>query len=179
MASTGFTLPGTGANNTDVGSEAWVNPGNITADDGTNSEGAPAKDEQMNYLVGSNFGFNIPSGSTINGIEARVQCFDGSIDASPAHLTHAIIGKSNAALGSDLQVGNLDVTGTAADYTYGSATELWGLTWTAAEINASTFQFRISMNSDGSSGAGDPRVDAMWVNIHYTPPVGTRFMIIG
>lgn len=179
MASTGFTICGTGANVTGVGTEAWANPGNITADDGNNASGAAAaKNEQMNYLVGSNFGFSIPTGSTIDGIEARLQASDPS---GVAGITHVIIYKDNSTPGNDLEAGTTTVTSTPTNYDYGSSSQLWGLTWTAAEINSANFQLRISMNA-GSTGfsAGDPAVDFLAVNVHYTPPSGgTQFHIVG
>jgi len=166
MASTGFTICGTGANNTDVGTEAWASPGNITADDGSNASGAAAaKNEQMNYLVGSNFGFAIPAGSTIDGIEARLQASDV---VSQADITHVIIYKDDSTPGNDLEAGTTGVTSTPTNYDYGSSSELWGLTWTPAEINSANFQLRISMNA----GLGDPAVDFLAVNIHYTEAAG-------
>lgn len=179
MASTGFTICGTGANVTGVGTEAWASPGNITADDGANASGAAAaKDEQMNYLVGSNFGFAIPLGSTIDGIEARLQASD---DQNVAGITHVIIYKDNSTPGNDLETGETIVTSTPTNYTYGSASQLWGLSWTAAEINSANFQLRISMNANTTGfTAGNPAVDFLAVNIHYTPPSGgSQFQIVG
>lgn len=167
MASTGFTICGTGANNTDVGTEAWANPGNITADDGSDADGsAAAKDEQMNYLVGSNFGFSIPAGATIDGIEARIG--DASDNQADAGITHVIIYKDNSTPGNDLETGETIISSTPTNYDYGGATELWGLSWTPSEINASTFQLRISMNANGFGSGGNPAVDFLAVNIHYT-----------
>jgi len=171
MASTGFTICGTGANNTDVGTEAWANPGNITADDATNASGAASsKDEQMNFLVGSNFGFSIPTGSTIDGIEARLQASD---PVGGAGITHVIIYKDNSTPGNDLETGETGVAGTPTNYDYGSSSQLWGLTWTAAEINSSDFQLRISMNG---GVAGEPAVDFLAVNVHYTEAADTQFI---
>jgi hypothetical protein len=170
MASTGFTICGTGANNTDIGTEAWVNPGNITADDGSNANGnAAAKNEQMNYLVGSNFGFAIPDGATIDGIEARIQAFDSSGGAT-VDITHVIIYKDDSTPGSDLEAGATSLTGLVTNYDYGSSSELWGLTWTAAEINSADFQLRISTNA--GNPAGDAQVDFLAVNILYTEAGG-------
>lgn len=171
MASTGFTIAGAGANVTGVGTEAWANPSYITADDGTYASGAAAaKDEQMNYLKGSSFGFSIPAGSQIDGIELRVQAKDAS-GAALSKLTHAIVGKSDSTLGSDLISTDVSLTTSDVNYTYGSSTEKWGLTWTVDDVNASTFQGRISANAGGTFGiGGDAVVDAMWINVYYTLP---------
>lgn len=173
MASTGFTLAGAGSNVTGVGTEAWGTPGNITADDSSYASGAAAsKDEQMNYLKGASFGFNIPANSSINGIELRVRAKDSEV-LGIAKLTHAIIGKSDSTLGSDLISTDVSLTTTDTLYTYGSSTEKWGLTWTPSDINSSSFQGRVSANASNISGAsaGNPVVNAMWINVHYTPPL--------
>jgi hypothetical protein len=168
MASTGFTICGTGANVAGVGTEAWSNPGNITADDGSNASSNTTKNEQTNYLVGSNFGFAIPTGATVDGIEARLQVFSG--DAASA-ITHAIIYKDNSTPGDDLEAGTTNVTTSPANYDYGSSTELWGLTWTPAEINSANFQLRMAMVA-GSGTASTQQVDFLAVNIHYTEAAG-------
>lgn len=174
MASTGFTICGTGANDAGIGTQAWSNPGNVTADDASNASGAAAdKDEQMNWLKGSNFGFSIPAGSTIDGIEARLQAADVE-ESAVAGITHVAIYKDDSTAGDDLETGETIVTATPTNYDYGDSSELWGLSWTAAEINSSDFQLRISMNANNISGffAGDPVVDFLAVNVHYTESSG-------
>lgn len=169
MPSTGFTLAGTGANLTGVGTEAWANPGNVTADDGSvaNANAASA-DEQTNYLVGSNFGFSIPAGATIDGIEARYQMHDAAGFPS-ATISEVRLGKDNTTPSDDLEAGSTALTSTPTNYTYGSSSSLWGLSWTPGEVNASTFQARISCNAGNFFGSpGDAQCDAIWVNVHYT-----------
>ncbi len=73
--STGPINAGSGANMAGVGTVAWTDPGNITA------PGLPYAvadfthflNQTSNYLVGSNYGFNIPAGSTILGITVVIQ----------------------------------------------------------------------------------------------------------
>lgn len=183
MASTGFTICGTGANITGVGTQAWASPGNITADDSADANGDAAdKSEQMNWLVGSNFGFAIPGGSTIDGIEARLQAYDTAGTNGLSDITHVVIYKDNSTPGNDLEAGTTNVSLTPTNYDYGDSAELWGLSWTPAEINSSNFQLRISMNSnEAGSVAGNPRVDFLAVNVHYTEaaPTDTDAVVSG
>lgn len=183
MASTGFTLPGSGTNNSGIGTVAWSSPGNILTDNGSNASGASAgKSVQMQYLVASDFGFSIPDGSTIDGFQARVQAAYGTAPSAAPVITHIYLVRGGSTLSSNFSSG-ASLTGSMTDYTFGGSTNLWGLSWTPAQVNASNFQFRFScdsgVNSGFSSGAS-PQVDVMWVNVFYTPPAGgTRFYIMG
>ena len=62
-------LPGTGSDNSSIGTTSWSNPSNITAQDGSV---ATFNDATSHYLLASNFGFDIPSDATITGLTADV-----------------------------------------------------------------------------------------------------------
>lgn len=100
---TNSTFPGTGANMTGVGSLAWTNPGNITADDSSYA-----------VIDGNDFGETY-SDTTVSIVRA-----DGSV------------GSTNKA-----QAGAW--SGTETVVSYGGTTDLWGETWTPADINDSDF----------------------------------------
>ncbi|MGB0522678.1 MAG: T9SS type A sorting domain-containing protein [Flammeovirgaceae bacterium] len=55
---------------TTPGSVAWSNPGNITASDNSY---ASATNGTTETIVANNFGFNIPSSTTIDGIEVNIE----------------------------------------------------------------------------------------------------------
>ncbi|MCP4379813.1 MAG: hypothetical protein GY798_00015 [Hyphomicrobiales bacterium] len=187
MVDTGWVIAGAGASVTGVGTAAWSNPGNVTADDGTNaSSSSNTKNTQLNYLVASDFGFAIPANATIEGIEARFQVRDSLDVGGPvpvASITHVLIGKDSSTLSNDLEAGAPVVTAAFVDYDYGGAAELWGLTWSAADINASTFQALLSMNLNVGATifAGLPQVDAIWMKVHYSVAASgrSRGFIIG
>jgi len=169
VAEAGWTIAGTGADNATIGTEAWVNPGNITADDATYANGdAATKNEQMHYLIGSNFGLSVPADAIINGIAIRGQFYDAATN-TPAYITNATVYHPTSGFGNDLEAGSTDLTGTPTDYDYGGSTELLGLSWTYSDVNDSTFGAVFSTNA-GASGAtpGDARCDAIWVNVYYT-----------
>ncbi len=188
MVDTGWVIAGAGTNDAGVGDTAWNNPERIMADDDSHANGNnAAKNAQMNYLVASDFGFAIPSTATIQGIEARFQAKDGrnanGTFIQVATRTHALIGKDSTTLSLDLETGSGAVTATPTDFDYGGPTELWGLSWTAAEINAPTFRALISMNASSylSLVAGQPQVDAVWMKVYYSLNASgqNRFYFLG
>lgn len=169
MANTGWTICGTGADDATVGTEAWVNPGNITADDASYADGDLAyKDEQMHYIKGSNFGLSVPSGARIDGIAIRGQFYD-ALSGDPAYINYARVYHPTSGLGNDLEAGSTDLTATPTDYDYGSSSELHGLSWVSSDVNDSTFAVLFSVNaSHNGVNGGNPRCDAIWVDVYYT-----------
>jgi hypothetical protein len=167
-ADTGFVIAGTGTD-ADGGYPIWSNPNNITTD----NESSYARitlgqsvGTTSNYLRATNFGFSIPTGATINGIEASIHGYG----VPPANKDlHAYLIKGNA-----LQTGWTDkgtstpLNGGAFTLSYGGATDMWGGTLSASDVNSSGFGMGIQMNI---VTAGDDKVtDIYWIKIkvYYT-----------
>jgi hypothetical protein len=53
--------------------------------------------------------------------------------------------------------------------TYGAANDLWGTTWTAADINDPSFGVSVSAQHDTSGLATDARIDNITITVSYTP----------
>lgn len=176
---TGWVIAGAGAN-VNTGDAAWANPSRITADDGSVST-ANQGDGQTDTLKASNFGFTIPEGSTILGIETRAQLRRENALSTSASFSHVNIGKSDSVLGTSKNPGD-SISTSLTNYDDGGATDLWGLSLTAAEINASTFQVRIRATADVFVSNIDLDCGAIWCRVYYTPlltaAVGT-FILTG
>ena len=80
-----------------------------------------------------NYGFSIPAGATILGIEVNVERRSSATPGSEDASVRLVQGGTIA--GSDLQTATAYTTADAVE-THGSPTQLWGLTWTPAAINA-------------------------------------------
>jgi hypothetical protein len=163
---TGFTLVGTGET-VNTGGSAWSNPGNITTDDGTSATcnvGTAIGGATGDTLRGSNCGLAIPGGATIDGIEVRVQLLYSPSNGIPT-VNSINIGKDDSTPGTAKTPGTV-LTTSFVDYDYGSSSDLWGLTWTAAEINSTEFQAFFDCNNTGFGA--QVNCDAMWINVHYT-----------
>lgn len=101
-----------------------------------------------NLLTFSNFGFSVPAGNTILGITVDLTGNgagvgnSGPVD-SQAYISGGTGGTSNHAQFSP-----------RPHQPYGGATDLWGMTWTPTQINASTFSFTTQWtNNTGASHA--------------------------
>jgi hypothetical protein len=145
-----------------TGIVAWTNPQNATNSDNVYAS-VTLKNSTSHYLKATGFGFNIPSGTTINGIVVEVERYASSINITD----NSVVIVKNGNLGTTNRAGGAWST-TEGYVTYGSSTDLWGETWTAADINASNFGVAISAkNAKNSSYTA--YVDHIRIKVYYTP----------
>lgn len=163
MPSQGPQSPTAAAEDTTVGTEVWNDPtfvfssNNIRAVSGGLSVG-----EISRYLTASGFGFTIPSRATIDGIECTCER-----QADFANDNSVKILKAGVVTGSEKSTGATWVAGTDTVATFGSSTDLWGTTWTPADINNSGFGFAVSAIGI-AGGPAAARIDHMTVTVYYT-----------
>lgn len=162
--STSLTLPQTGANSSTLhnGDESWNNPTNIEAEAGFASTAVVGTFSDTDALYGSDFDFSaIPAGATITGIEVQISREGNNMFDEFVKLTKngtAGVGDNKADTGTDW-----DGPSTA---TYGGSTDLWGTTWSVAEIQSSSFGAYVVAKAFGIPG--QPGVAWIKVNVYYT-----------
>ena len=163
-------------NNVSIGTIAWTTlpnaqtSNNIYADVFLNYPPS----QISNYLVTTNFGFAIPAGSIIDGITVDIE---GSVDfATNSNIYDQSIRivKGGVIVGTD-QAGLCGACfpvywnlGSDVVRTYGGCTNLWGETWTAADINANTFGVAFSAISAGSISGNVLHIDHIRITICYS-----------
>ncbi len=79
----GPNYAGNGTSVTGVGTVVWTNPGNITAADTSYATCALSSSAQSTYLWATNFGFAIPAGNIINGIQVSIMRQSADSTSSP------------------------------------------------------------------------------------------------
>lgn len=163
MASQGPLSPSSGTNDTSTGTFAWTNPGNITSSDNAyatvNTPGALS-----NYLVGSCYGFTIPAGATVTGVVVDIE------RKSPFAVVKDNILKlikGGVISGTDKADTSTVWPGGDTYKTYGSSTDLWGLTLTPDDINASNFGVALSANNFSGDTGADGYVDHIRITVYY------------
>ena len=143
-----------------VASGSWSN---FTLNQINTSNNARATVATINsYGVCSNYQFNIPTGSTINGLEVRVE---GS-SSTTGTVNYAVqlswdLGITWTAAKTNSFTGTTD-----ANQTLGGTADTWARSWTAAELSNPLFQFRIY-----KTGGANLRVDLIQIQVHFTPPL--------
>lgn len=122
MSDTGWVSPGTVVSDSTGGGDSWANTGNAVASDDSyaDSSGHGGSQGYTEYLKATNFGFSIPEGSTINGIEFRVEKYGGSdYFGTDSYDRELKIVKSNGSLGSENKA---DTVTAGDDYSLANAT---------------------------------------------------------
>ncbi|MFC1908176.1 hypothetical protein ACFLWT_02090 [Chloroflexota bacterium] len=170
-ASTAALYPGT-AVSTAVGlyvNAPWTSPANVGADDSTTANVGTKNLDNGSYterLDATNFGFAIPTGSTIDGIVVEYDRFSPDEGAGVTDDLVQLI-KGGTPQGTDFGVGAGWATSETI-VTFGSSSELWGLTWAAADINASNFGVAVAATSSVNNAQAE--IDFLRITVHYTPP---------
>ena len=152
------------------GTVAWTNPSNAIVEDAIV---AHANVTFGQYLGATGYGFHIPGNATILGIVLEVK--RASI-AGTAVLDQSVKLYKGGVI-SGTEHGNFSTdwpTGTLAWFTYGSATDLWGLTWTPADINSATFGSVFSAQND-DAGPQNADVDSTRITVYANLPPTTIY----
>jgi hypothetical protein len=147
-------------------SQSWTNAGNVAASDNVYATfgSIASANAYTDYLVVTNFGFAVPSGSTISGIMVEVERSDANfetIDNSVKIVKGGVISGDEKAISAGYPT-------TDTYQQYGNAGDLWGLTWTDADINASDFGVAISakkINNPAGTAAG--KIDNIRITVYY------------
>ncbi len=168
---TAATNAGAGASINGIGTVSWTNPGRITADDSLYATATLAGGGTVTskYLQGTNYGFNIPSNATINGIGVSVNRFGSSVSGGKGVRDvvvslvkgGTITGSNEAATGTVWPISSASVAN------YGSAADLWGASWAPADINASNFGVALAA-LDNSTGSRTASVNYVSMTVYYT-----------
>jgi len=149
----GSKKPWTGLANVATSDNVYASFGNITGSPGGFTD----------YLLVTNFGFTIPSGATIDGIQVNIERSDPNLNTGDFHVQIV----RNGIISTDKSTG---LAYPAADLTqsYGNASDKWGTTWTDANINASNFGVAIAAQRIASGGQTAGRIDLVQITVTYS-----------
>lgn len=145
--------PGTTVDSAATGTISWVNPNNAQASDNVYATATGGNSiSKSHYLNSSNFSFSIPTNATISGILVEIQKKVSGTSLNVKDVNVNII-KSSGTLGTQNKADTVTGWPTSEAYTsYGSASDLWGETWTPADINNSNFGVAVSAALNGVGG---------------------------
>lgn len=163
-----------GANIPISGSTDWVNVTNVLLNDGsfTTSTGSTT----TKYALCTGFGFAIPGGSTIDGIIATVnKKGTNSIPNADFVKDQSVkLIKGGSIVGSDKADTTTNWSATLTNVDYGASNDLWGTTWSVAEINASDFGIGFSADPQPGDTVSTASVDSIKLTVYYTASGGTN-----
>lgn len=165
MASQGPNSPAASANNLSFGSVPWADNENVVAEDGAVASATVDMGMPSNYLAATEFGFTIPAGATIDGILVEVKRrSDGLSDLRDARVR---LIKGGTIQSTD-KASASSWPGSLTYASYGGSADLWGNTWTAADINATDFGVAFAAELNGFVPPGGAEVDHIRITLYYT-----------
>lgn len=162
MVSQGPNNPGTMANDDTVGTVDWANPDRAKISDDSYAQWLELG-TTIHYLKATNFGFSIPTGATINGILVEIE----QIREADATENSIKIVKGGIISGDEKSTG-AELPDVEAYVSYGASDNLWGLSWTAEDINLSTFGVVYSAKRTVLDVVG---VDHIRITVYYTTSI--------
>lgn len=119
-----------------------------------------------------NFGFTIPAGATIDGIEVLIEGHSVGAATAPILVVGASM-NSPSVPGTFSQTlnGILPLPAGPPDIQTvdGSPTDLWGAAWTPASINSATFGVDMFGTDNNFVGSSTYNVDDVRVVVYFTP----------
>lgn len=114
------------------------------------------------------FGFNIPSGAAINGIEVSLEGHRSGGFFSPYKFSAQLI-KNEIEVGDEKVVAN-NYGWWDSIQTVGGSSDLWGTYWTRDDIIASNFGVRVETDTAGFF-PGTMYLDHVVIKVYYSQPV--------
>lgn len=148
-----------------TGSVTWTNASNAGASDNAYATCNLGALQYSHSLVATNLGFAIPVDATIDGISVTVE---GKTSVAFALvISNALLQLSGGDRGSDLEPSSYLPT-SDGNVVIGGASQMWGTTWTPAQVNDTTFGVLLIVHNE-SLGAALASIDDIIITVHYTP----------
>jgi hypothetical protein len=162
MPSQGPVGGGTGVDDASFGDIAWGSTSSVTAEDGVGANLVLSNIQNGHYLVVTSFGFSIPGGSSVLGILFEIKKASTGFfsDARVRAVKGGVIGSTDRSAGGTWP-------GSYTFVSHGGASDLWGDSWSAADINASGFGVAIACVSSASGSGG---VDFVRATVTFASP---------
>jgi hypothetical protein len=156
---TGFKNPST----TGTPYNDLVNPTNAYVADGVYATHNYATNNRLyDYQTYKTFGFSIPTGATIDGIEVQVKGYCSLADNFARIELFGASGGTGNQLSQHLPSSNGIVT-------IGGATELWGLTWTLNDLTDA--HFGVDLQGFVGNHTDTIYIDNIQVKVYYTEAI--------
>jgi hypothetical protein len=165
VESEGPNSPAAVVNDASFGTASWTLPGNAAASDNVYAQAAPGGTPTQ-YLKATDFGFSLPAVAAVKGVLVQVEkrSLGASVfDARVRIVKNGVVGSAERADGAAWPVSD-----TVVDY--GGETDLWGETWTVADINAADFGVAISAtDAFDTAGVDHITITVFWAFCPDTP----------
>ncbi len=158
------TMTSEGAQRSAGSGSGWTSSSNIVSSNNSDASVSLGNLATSANLDATSFGFTIPTTATILGITATVERAASSSGRIQDNHVQLLKAGSTTGITDKLQSGTWGTSDTTK--TYGSSSDLWGTTWTPAQVNASNFGLRFQAKNTNSSTT-TASVDFIEITVTY------------
>jgi len=167
-ATTGGTGTGLTIDITNVNTMDWITPENVEVEDETYATFTTGPDQETShYLKTTGYNFDIPVGATITGVIVEVKEFlaqnDPNNNTWNAQYMPISLVKGGTIEGSTVN-GSDHLYSQNQYYAKGGPQDMWGITLTPSDVNASNFGVALAVQSVNSI----VNIDAIRIRVCYT-----------
>ncbi|MEJ8818902.1 hypothetical protein [Lacibacter sp. H407] len=167
--------PASVINNNSTGSFDWDNATHVYSSNNTHASAGfllgVLATVHSNFMMLDDFDMSIPAAVTICGIEVRLERKASGLGLLGASVRdHSVmLVKNGGIVGNNKANTSTNWTGSDQTITYGSSSDLWGTSWTSADINGENFGFAFSAElKSGLAGLFlSADVDNVRITVYY------------
>jgi len=156
---------------------SWNDPSNAAFDDEifATTDNFSSGGEFSDYLVVTNFMFDVSEGKIITGIEI---IYDKDSENKSKTHDHSVRIIKGGVIAGDEKALSSSWQGQGNPLTYGSSSDLWSETWTPADINSNDFGIAISVERHGNGGGSfRAKIDNVKIRVTYSEPLPIELIL--
>jgi hypothetical protein len=146
---------------------SWTSPTNAFSSNNSYATYNVASGGNSNYLDATGFGFSIPATAIVRGISVSIERKSSASNALRDDDVYIKKSGCTDPCGSDRADTSTYYGTSDSSDSHGSSSDLWGKTWTAAEINSTSFGVHYrTHNYAGSSATAS--IDQITITVTYS-----------
>lgn len=146
----------------------WNNPTNVFASD--NALATVTSNRGTQTLIATNFGFTIPSNAVIRGVTVKIERRHAGGVMATTQDSSVRLYKEGSAVGDNKAKSDTWPQGGDTIATYGSTSNMWGVSLSSDDINSSGFGVGISALCSDTTAI--PSIDHITIAVTYQENVG-------
>ncbi len=167
-STSGPNYPTAGADVTGIGTITWSAPGRISSNNNQSTFAAvPVNDGTTHYLMGTGYGFAIPANASITGIQVTIGRYSSGIFSPLIRDNVVSLVKAGSIVGDNKAAATMDWPTSETPAYYGGTSDLWGTTWTPADINNANFGVVLSVINSQVFFSRTAYVDYITITVTY------------
>jgi hypothetical protein len=148
-----------------VGGSDWTNPTNAAASDDSRATVSANSSKSLRAYAPALDA--LPDDGEVTGIKLEVERSNSGARGAADRVVK-LSKDGTSVVGDDKADTSTSYPGTDAYKVYGGDGDMWGTTWTPAELKAATFSALFSMAAQAGKGFPTVRVDHMRITVYYT-----------